>query len=421
MVTIRRVLASLRVSFERLYVPQLERDNVIDGNRIKRILLELEAIRLLMAPIWAGPPDPRYSRESYLRTLAGLRDFSTNPDFIEYGRSLRVRLNPAPQPDLFAADASLFDKRNAVEVVANLIEVIEAQLGLSRSENVELELRELRRVVPEQKIAPVQFFFRDNRIAVLKSKSRPEEEDSDNVVAAKGQLQAAGEKILEELARSNCDKRLIESVKFLQGQLSEDNNIVQLGLSNITCEAMCHAFQTELPDAVTAMLTAHTRGVELYIGQFPEWHRFVENAASTELDQSDVSVLNRTASNLIEKLEQNPDLAEPEVPLTIKRINELLKSPGKGGKRIAFAMLRTLENLISNVFAHSIDFLEMTVKKTKEQVSGIVARAAAVVLLTIALDSATSMSSVANKVAEVQWLKSAITIVQKQLQQLTRE
>ncbi|MFZ0421644.1 MAG: hypothetical protein WAL80_02070 [Xanthobacteraceae bacterium] len=81
-------------------------------------------------------------------------------------------------------------------------------------------------------------------------------------------------------------------------------------------------------------------------------------------------------------------------------------------------MLRTLENLISNVFSHSIEFLEMMVSKTKERVSSAVAHTAAVLLLTIGLNSATALIPIANKVAEAQWLKTAITIVEKQLQQL---
>ena len=74
--------------------------------------------------------------------------------------------------------------------------MIEAHLDLGRAENIELELRELRRVVPEQKVAPVQFFFRDGRIAVLQTKSVPDEEDQQNVAAAKQQLQASGDKNL---------------------------------------------------------------------------------------------------------------------------------------------------------------------------------------------------------------------------------
>lgn len=138
----------------------------------------------------------------------------------------------------------------------------------------------------------------------------------------------------------------------------------------------------------------------------------------TQLDQSDIGVLRQAASTLIADLEAKTDLAEPEVPQTIRRINELLERPGKSAKRAAFAMLRTLENLISNVFSHSFEFLEMTVDKTKEKVSGAIARSATIILLTIALNNATSISGIAEKVQELQWVKTAISIVQKQLQHL---
>ena len=138
----------------------------------------------------------------------------------------------------------------------------------------------------------------------------------------------------------------------------------------------------------------------------------------TQLDQSDIGVLRQAALTLIADLEAKTDLAEPEVPQTIRRINELLERPGKSAKPAAFAMLRTLENLISNVFSHSFEFLEMTVDKTKEKVSGAIARSATIILLTIALNNATSISGIAEKVQELQWVKTAISIVQKQLQHL---
>ena len=131
-----------------------------------------------------------------------------------------------------------------------------------------------------------------------------------------------------------------------------------------------------------------------------------------------MTILSEAASALVAKLELKPELAEPEVPETIKRINQLLKSPARAGKRAAFAMLRTLENLVSRVFSHSIEFLEMTANKTKEKVSSAIAHGAVIVLLSIALEGAASISSVAGKVTEAQWLKTAVTIVQKQLQRI---
>jgi hypothetical protein len=221
----------------------------------------------------------------------------------------------------------------------------------------------------KQKIAPVQFEIRNGRLAILNVPSSPDQEDEENVSIAKEELEKAGDKILQELERSNCDRRLLESVRHLQEQLTSNNNVIRIGLSNLTCEAMYHTFQHELPDAVSAMLRAHTRGIDLFVPQFPEWHRFVENAASTNLDEQDVVTLASAASHIITRLESDTKLAEPEVPKTVKHINELLQIPKKAGKRAAFAMLRTLESMIGSVFSHAADFLEQTASAAVDHAS----------------------------------------------------
>lgn len=309
-------------------------------------------------------------------------------------------------------------QKSVEEVALWLIDKLEATAGLGRDESLQLAIGELRQVVPEQQIAPVQFEIRQNKLAILNRPSLVDDEDRSSTASAKEELEAAGEKILKELERSNCDRRLLESVRYLQDQLTANSNVVRLGLSNLTCEAMCNAYEKELPDAVGAMLRAHTRGIELYVGQFPEWHRFIENAALAHFDTAAVNTIAKTAAQLTEELEKQPELAHPEVPETIKRINELLRDPSKAGRRTSFAMLRTLENLISKAFSHGADLLEMSVNKSKEHVAGVVGRAAAVILLTIALESAISITPVAGKLTEGQWRRHAIELVQKHIKDL---
>jgi hypothetical protein len=139
------------------------------------------------------------------------------------------------------------------------------------------ELFQLQAIVPAQKIAPAQFEIRDSRLTVRRNVSRSKDEDRQNIQSAKSELQQAGDRIIRELQRSNCDKRLLENIQRLQEQLLDETDAIKIGLTNLSCEFMCSAFDHELPSAVSSMLKAHTRGVQLYVGQFPEWNKFLEN------------------------------------------------------------------------------------------------------------------------------------------------
>jgi hypothetical protein len=149
---------------------------------------------------------------------------------------------------------------------------IDDALGLLISAVDELEVRQrdlfsddtapdsslvrLRELLPDQKIAPVQFEVAENRLVVLSKRSGFDQADATNIGAAREELLANGVRILDELQRSNCDRRLIETVSYLQSQISGEENIVKVGMASVGCEVMHRAFEQELPDAVSAMLHA---------------------------------------------------------------------------------------------------------------------------------------------------------------------
>jgi hypothetical protein len=172
----------------------------------------------------------------------------------------------------------------------------------------------LRQIVPNQKIAPVQFEINDNRIVVAHRKSPIHKEDSLNIEAARTELQRNGDKILSELRKSNCDRRLLEAAQELQMQFQTEINAVKIGLMNINCEMMCNAFEAELPPAIASMLKAHTRGVQMLVAQFQDWTRFVENAAEVDLDRDDIKSVKAASKDLVDELKLKPQLVDPEVP-----------------------------------------------------------------------------------------------------------
>jgi len=184
---------------------------------------------------------------------------------------------------------------------------------------------------------------------------------------------------------------------------------------------MCDAYNAELPEAMNAILRAHTRGVDMFVAQFPEWNKFVKNAVESKIDDTDAILIGKAIDDLVVQLEAEPRYVDPKVPATLSRLNRLLKRPGVPMKRAAFAMLRSLENLLSKVFSFGSEFLDQTTRKTIDNLSSIAAKAVVLGLLTMAVSGATSIAPVAEKVNELKWLKEAVELVQKQVERLRKE
>ena len=165
---------------------------------------------------------------------------------------------------------------SVVGAISSLMSWLQGDAPTDRQETKLSEFNRLQRLLPPQKIAPVQFEIAHGRLSLLKTLEIAPSEHRESVDAARNELLAGGERILKELENSNCDRRLVETVQYLQTQITEESNVVRIGLSNIRCQLMCSAFGEELPPAVASMLQAHTLSVEMFVAQFPDWSRFVE-------------------------------------------------------------------------------------------------------------------------------------------------
>ncbi|MBP2290866.1 hypothetical protein [Azospirillum rugosum] len=285
----------------------------------------------------------------------------------------------------------------------------------------ENNLKNLRRMLPPQKIAPVQFDFQSGRLVLLRTRNSFESDDYNNIASAKEAIVAQGERIQEYLKQSNCDRRLIETFSILQEQLTLDDNIIKLALTNITCDIMRSACEPELSESVNSMILSHTRSIEMFAAQFPDWRRFVEHAAIVSIDQADINRISEATNNLIKDLASRHDYVDPEIPNTFSQLNELLRAPSSAGKRAAFAVLRSIENLISKVFSLGADFFDQTAQKTVDGLSTAVSKAIIVGLLTAALGGAAQVTPVAAKINEMTWLKNAAELVQKQIDRMLME
>lgn len=319
-------------------------------------------------------------------------------------------------------ERQMFDKYRGITAVDALFVATDLSATIYRPTGQQIldlgnteELRQLARVVPAQKISPAKFGIDNGRIFLVAQNHEAPTNDANNVGAARAHLRQSGEKIIEALRASNCDRRLIEGLESLQASLAEPSNVIELGLTNIGCEAMCGMASAELPDAICGMLRGHTTAVGMFVAQFPEWQRFSENAAAIELTPADVKEINRAASQIISRIQDRPDIADDEVPRTIRAIRSLTADSSTTVKKAAFALLRTIENFVATVFSFGADFIGKSATKTSEALSDAVARAAIVVLMSAAVAGVGQMTGVTGKIAEASWMKTAVEIVQRQL------
>ena len=279
-----------------------------------------------------------------------------------------------------------------------------------------LSFEELGRIVPRQQVAPIQFDIVNGRIAVVRQAPKTLDADRANIQSALEHIKGSGERLIKNLEQSNCDRRLLESVQELQSQLLSEGNIVKIGLTNMACGVMGATFQAELPDAVSAMFHSYSSSVSLYVAQFPEWEQFTQKAYAIELDEDDVAEIDASVGAVIDELAASPYLADPEVPKTIAFVRRFLTVPGASGKRAAFAMIRTIENLVSSIIRHSLAFVAKTAEKTVDAASTAASKVI-VGLLGIALMSASGVGPAAVR-AGAPWVKQAAEIVQKQIEKM---
>lgn len=277
-----------------------------------------------------------------------------------------------------------------------------------------LNFDELESIIPKQKIAPVQFDIIKNKITITKSPPKPLDIDKSNIDSAIEYIINQGSELINALNNSNCDRRLVEVVEELHSQLQNNENIIHIGLTNIACDMMRAQFHDELPNALYAALSSYGASVSMYISQFPEWEQFTQKASLIELNEEDISEIYKTAGKLADTLESSPILADPEVPKTIKFFQNLLSDPRNSSKKAAFAMMRTIENLVSAILRHSLKLLNSTAEKTCDSISTI-ASGVIVSLLTVALIGATGIGTAAMH-AGTPWVRQVAEAVKTQIE-----
>lgn len=267
--------------------------------------------------------------------------------------------------------------------------------------------------VPEQQIGPLQFIVRDGVLRLARQEDLVGDRNPVGAEEARVQLASDAAWLVENLSQANVDRRVVEIMQDMATNLSVSSNVVRVGIINVACENLVGLVVDELPSPVAAKWTSFSFGVSLYVSQFSEWHTFVENAAAVEVSATDAKRAVAVGQKLVTSLQDADGLVEPEVPGSLKLLLEAMTAPGRSSKRLLYAVVRTIENLIAAVFREA----KLTVAAGLDGArAGVKKGAGVATLAVIAAAAATQIAPSAKHVLKTDWMKHAAEVVLKNTQ-----
>lgn len=395
----------------------------ISNDQWRDTLLSLEEVRLILRQAGRRIRHSQIDLELIDEAHRKLLHITSNASLLETVSSIKMLNMPVSKSERHMMER--YRGQPAVEALYAAIDLSGTLANQSAQQALDFSDADvavkLSRIVPEQKVSPAKFAIDGGRIVVIDQRHRPLSEDRDNVVSARDYLHASGARIVDALKSSNCDRRLIEGLERLQDALSHPGNVIELGLTSISCEAMCAMSADELPEAVRGQIQGHTSAVGMFVAQFPEWQRFSENAAAVTLSAQDIEEINFAASQIISQIDNKPEVADPAVPATIKAIRSLSTDPSGSLKKAAFALLRTIENFASTVFSYTSKLIGDTFIKASDKLSTAMSNTLVRVLMAAVIAGVAGMTGVTAKVSEAGWMKNAVEIVRRQAERAMSE
>jgi hypothetical protein len=266
--------------------------------------------------------------------------------------------------------------------------------------------------VPAQQIAPLQFDIVDEKVVISAAVTDQKFAQNPVVPDAIKQIAGMGTDLLDVLARSNCDSRLSSSVEAIITLVREDAAPVRIGLANMQLGIFAVNYRDELSDGIAAQLVGFHTAVSMLAAQSEEWKEFLSNAADANMETGAVSEIERVIEGIVPMLRASP-YVDSEIPITIQFISSFISHPGRESKKAAFAVLKTLENLVAKIVQFNIDLIRKTSVKTVDKASDKLSSFASN-LLTIALFAAVGVGASAATVGSP-WLIQAAEVLSRSL------
>ena len=367
--------------------------------------------------------EARQSEKSLVAGLAGfssgLQELLSDKEFLAVTDRIRYRqLSSASRLPIPERYFPLFERESRLTLADALSKIAEYMADVMPQGDLFARkggINSLELILPEQKVAPIQFDIVDGRLAVSNVSSNPAAISADLIAPARTDLLARGESLISQLKGSNCDPRLLKEVQQLQDSLSSQENVIQIGLSALSCGLLHQAFEQELPDAISALLRSHTVGINMYLQQFPDWTQFSRSSESISIETREISKLAASLDLVIRTTVDSPTIASPDVPETLKYLRLLVGDPAHASRKALLAAIRTLENLAIKVFSYSTQLVDKTITKTIDGLSSTAAKIIVVSLLGLGVGAASGLIPIASSVEGLGWVRDAVAIAQQEI------
>ena len=206
--------------------------------------------------------------------------------------------------------------------------------------------------VTDQQSAPFKFELVHNRLRV----ARENENAGDHGQTAETVRQITldnGEKLVEQLLRSQIDRRFLEVIQDLHALFKTNADIIRLGLQASQCKLYhfhyAEEHEGELSPMITAGIENYLNLVENYVAQFPAWHDFQEKvSAANAMDRDAIDAMRDLSSQLHARL-SNTTVADPDVMGAMEWVHGLLSNASDITQKKAISAARTLSNLYAAI------------------------------------------------------------------------
>jgi hypothetical protein len=256
------------------------------------------------------------------------------------------------------------------------------------------------RALPSEKNGPFYYAVEKGRLTVANHPAGSAIEGS--IAKARAALLEQGARLIADLQESNSQPYLRAALEAVQAKLTTENDIVQLGLLNISFDSAVSGATEELNSVLANVLRMHAVGIRYYLAQFPEWVDFSDTAAAVELTNDDVNRLANVAKELADALEKE-ELVDEAVPQSLRFVSELHNHPRQQLRRAGLSILRTIENATIAAFRSSSDFVSTATSTAMKGAAVLVGTAfAAAIAVVIVHNSAAFVAS-----SDAAWLKPA--------------
>ncbi|WP_440411167.1 hypothetical protein [Neorhizobium petrolearium] len=294
-------------------------------------------------------------------------------------------------------------RREAVE--ANFKTIIERIAGYEARAETLAPLVDLMNPAPEQRIAPYQFRSEDGRVVAF-SPTVPPAAGHETIAEASGSalLEQCSE-LLADLEGSNYDRRLMRNLKAIQGNLLNGDNVIGLGIRNVSLLNVVGTLAEELPGGLLGALQGLAFGIRAHLAQFPDWIKFSQAAYATPIDPGSTDAVSKLSREIAAALDAREDV-DQSVPAALTEAADRAAD----GEEPRSGLVKTVENLMA--FAYR----ELVVETGKEL--AVVGRTAAVITI---LHIALAYSAPLLKVPGLEWIAPAAAVLRKKVDEETKE